>query len=396
MKATILFLLLIVVYGCTGQNEKKTLSKKQSKFYTIDFAEILKEPQKVSISNIAKSVEYIVLETLPKSFVVDIKNAQFTKDYIFIQQRRQKLIYQFDRKGNFIRTIGNIGRGPEEYNLLMYFSIDEKNRLVYIQTNPLQRIMVYSFEGIFVEKIHMNTEIYGTLCWSRDSLFIQHNSTMLGNEKCIFIERNYNGDTLQATYNYCFWPWKDKIYGYSPDRNDFYRFENRLHFKASYNDTIYTYNSKNKIIPKFWVDLKQHKLPDELRFERGYLKRHPAGYYFVNINESSNYVFINYSAYASPLDDGYMYYDKKSETGYALGNNGYINDLDGGPDFMPNYTNDSSAFHFINAFELKAYLESEIFLKSKPKFPNQKEMLIKRMKNLTENDNPVLMVAKLK
>ena len=73
-----------------------------------------------------------------------------------------------------------------------------------------------------------------------------------------------------------------------------------------------------------------------------------------------------------------------------------MNDLDGGMGFWPEYVNDSLAFQLIQAKDMKEYLNSEDFIKSTSKYPEQKEMLINHMKGLKESDNDVLMVVKLK
>ena len=79
-----------------------------------------------------------------------------------------------------------------------------------------------------------------------------------------------------------------------------------------------------------------------------------------------------------------------------IGDFGFENDIDVGPDLIPEYSNDSLAFNFISSMELKKYLASDKFLQSTPKDPNKKEMLINQMKGLKESDNDMLMVVKLK
>lgn len=79
---------------------------------------------------------------------------------------------------------------------------------------------------------------------------------------------------------------------------------------------------------------------------------------------------------------------------------GLINDLDGGPDFAPGYCYREDGREYLlswrNAFELKAHVESESFKNSTPKYPEKKRELEKLAASLDENDNPVLMLVKLK
>jgi hypothetical protein len=50
----------------------------------------------------------------------------------------------------------------------------------------------------------------------------------------------------------------------------------------------------------------------------------------------------------------------------------------------------------VNAFELKQFISSKAFKLSNPKYPGKKKELEKLANSLDENDNPVLMIVKLK
>ncbi len=408
MKSKMILMLFILNMGCTSKNDKNIDNKdfqSDNPFYTINFPDMLKRQRDVPISDIADSIKYIVLETSPTSLLGSINDAKFTKDYFFIYHNgTTSQLSQFDKNGHFIRNIGSIGRGPEEYLGIRAFSIDEENKLIFIHLNFIKKILIYSFDGEYVKSINIDrddTEIV----WNRDSLFMCFREPTIGNEEYVFTEINGNGDILQAVNNYCFW--KNKL---TPivsvrfrNRSIFYRFDNRLHFKGWYNDTIYSYVN-NKIIPKFLVDMGKYKLPDELRFERQ-IEVFPSEYYWYCVNETSGYVFIHYAPFPSPdekmlLNEGYICYNKKTKTGNTLKNKngkiGFVNDLDGGPDFIPGYTNDSLAFQYIEAADIKKYLAMDKSLGPTPKYPEQKEILIKQLNGLYEADNPVIMVVKLK
>lgn len=409
MKSYLYFLFIILFFGCASPNTKNVGSKDiqaDNSFYTIDFPEILKKQREVPISDIADSIKYIVLETSPRCLLGRILDAKFSKDYVFIKHRGGPLA-QFDRTGNFIQYIGSIGRGPQEYDGIKEFSIDEEHKVIYIQFIFGRKISVFSFEGKYIKSINLDQDL-GFIVWSRDSLFMCFNEPTIGDEGYVFTEINSKGSILQSVKNFCFWqtaPKRMRFMTLYPGRNVFYLLNRTLHFKGWYNDTIYTYSSNKEIIPKFFVDMGKYRLPDELRLERTG-KFAPSDYYWDCIKESSRYVFIRYATYAEALDgkglfdDGYLYYDKKTgESGALINKNGeigFVNDLGGGPEFIPEYTTDSLAFHFIESADIKKYLASDKFLKSTPKYPNQKEMLIKQLDGLSGNDNPIIMVVKLK
>ncbi len=50
----------------------------------------------------------------------------------------------------------------------------------------------------------------------------------------------------------------------------------------------------------------------------------------------------------------------------------------------------------IQRYQVKALIASEVFENSTPKYPEKKKQLEKLANSLNENDNPVLMLVKLK
>ena len=71
--------------------------------------------------------------------------------------------------------------------------------------------------------------------------------------------------------------------------------------------------------------------------------------------------------------------------------------MDGGPNItLKMNKNDNTLFAWVDAFELKSHVSSEAFKNSTPKYPEKKKELEKLANSLDENDNPVLMLVKLK
>lgn len=407
MKSIILIILALLTFGCHSKNnQKEELAEipPENTFFTINIPDLLKKQREVYLSEIADSIEYIHLETSQKSLIDFISDAKFTKDYFFIRQSRGTLV-QFDWSGKFMRNIGRIGRGPEEYGMIREFSIDELHRKIYIQSNSNRIIQVYSFEGEYFKTIRF-PEDFGYIVWSRDSLLMCFDEPTRGGEKNIFVERNSKGEILQSVRNDFFWQNNNRMSysaGYSL-RNVYYRFNNQLHFKGWYNDTVYTFDSNNKIVPKYFIDLGNSKLPNNLRTEvTGEIVSSPE-YYWASAKESLRYFFIVYSTFATvdgrSYNHGLIFYDKLIMDGNTLKskkwNMEFINDLDGGPDFYPEYVNDSIAFCFISASRMKKYLETDDFQNTASKKQEQKRMLKIKFKGLDESDNSIIMRIKLK
>lgn len=407
----VLFIVLISCQPKSTEKNKSTESEKQvesNSFFTIPFAEIIKHKREVPLSEIAESVEFIQFENSPKALLGRISEIQLTKDYIFLKHTGNNLLIQFTRDGKYIRLYGTLGRGPKEYALMRMFSVDEKNKLVYIHTNWTRKILVYNFDGEYVKTLKFGAVERGEITWSRDSFLVSFSEPHIGNEPFVFIEHNLNGDTLQGVFNHIFWD-KDEtshsMVGFW-GQNSFYRMGNKLHMKGWYNDTVYTYNEQNKIIPKFYINLEDHKIPDDLVYERKSTRPMPSDCYWVGVHESSNYIFIPYGSHYNIQtrkqmkdEEGCVLYNKKTKNGIAVNENeigGFINDLTGGPDFKPLNTSDSTVFVTVSALDMKLYLDSDKFKKQPVKFPEEKEKLVQLNKTLKEDENPFLMIARLK
>lgn len=406
--------LLIVLISCqsksTEKNESTVLEKQieTNPFFTIDFAEIIKQKREVPISEFAEGVEFIQFENSPKALLGGIGDIQLTKDYIFLKHSGSPLLTQFTREGKFVRQFGTAGRGPKEYALMRMFSLDEEKELVYIQTNWTRKVLVYNFDGVYVKTLKFNAVDRSRITWNRDNYLVSFGEPHLGNEPYVFMEHNEKGDTLQNIKNSNLWDRKESSFSmpYFGELNSFYRFDNKLHMKGWYNDTVYTFNEQNKIVPKFFIDLKEHKIPRDLIYTRKSTRPMPDEACWVGLHETSNYVFIPYGSHYNIQtrellreEQGCVLYNKVTQKGVAIKESlegGFINDLTGGPDFRPLYTSDSTVFVTVSALDMKLYLDSDKFKNQEVKFPEQKEKLVQLNKSLKEDENPFLMIAKLK
>jgi len=405
--------LSIALFACQSKSTKKEITKAEIKeeteqFFTIPFADIVKNKRIVKLSEFANDVKLIQFENIPEAMFGNVENIEFTKDYIFIKFWMHPVL-QFSREGKFIRDIGKKGKGPGEYNICMKMSIDEKNKRVYVHTGELSMI-VFNFEGEHIKTFSypaLGLERYLNL-WSRDSMLVSYMEPFLGNQPFVFIEHNEKGDTLQTISNYIYWDNNDEFGSLSPfeEQNFTYRFKNKLHMKGCYNDTVYTYNENNKFVPKFLINLGKHKLPEDLIYERKWKRSIPENLCWTSVYETTDYIFIPYGyhydinkAESQKEEKGCILYNKKTKEGIAVEETkqgGFIDDFTGSPDFRPIATNDSTAIMLVSAIDMKQYLDSDIFKNQGVKFPEEKEKLIRLNKTLKEDDNHFLVIVKLK
>lgn len=401
---------LLVLCLAMSLSCRETTTQESASFYSIPFAEILKNKREVKLSEFATDLEIIQLENTHKALLGTFEDIEITNDYIFIMCWTQPIL-QFSRTGNFVRQIGAIGKGPKEYTWCLKMSIDEKNERVYIHTVDLS-IMVYNFEGEYVKTIKHPAlgSMMNFWIWGRDSMLVSYFEPVFGNERFVFIEHNEQGDTLQGVPNYVIFDKNEQADPFHMSifegQNFYYRFENTLHLKGCYNDTVYTYDESNRIVPKFFIDLGKHKLPEDLIYQRKWDRPLPADLCWTGVHETSDYVFIPYGYHfdqSNPESEreekGLVLYNKKTKEGLAVEEDragGFIDDITGGPEFRPVMMKDNTAVMLVSALDMKQYLNSDNFKKQEVKFPAEKDKLNQIQKTLKEDDNHFLVMVSMK
>nr|WP_319512062.1 6-bladed beta-propeller [uncultured Draconibacterium sp.] len=404
----VLLMVLVICNACQEKNKAQN-AEENSSFYTIPFDQIVKNKREVKLSEFASEAKIIQFENIPEAMLGEVEDIELTKDYIFVKFWQHPVL-QFSHDGKYIRYIGQRGNGPGEYGTCMKLSIDEKNEKVYIHTGELN-VKVFNFYGDYLKTYNYAAleNFMNFWIWGRDSCLISYFEPMRGTEPFVFTEHDAKGDTLQTIANHIFWDSKGEFGSISPFfgvQNFSYRFNGKSHLKGAYNDTVYTYNDSNKLVPKYNIDLGHYKLPDDLIYERKRTRPVPDNLIWTGVHESSDYIFIPYG-YHYDIEkpelrnekQGLVLYNKKTKEGLAIKETkqgGLIDDIYGGPDFRPITTNGNSAIMLITALDMKLYLESDAFKNKAVKFPEEKEKLIQLNKTLNENDNHFFVLVKLK
>ncbi len=404
------FLLVLIFNLCIScSQESKKITTETSSFYTIPFAEIIKDQHEVKLSEIATDVEIIQFENIPDALLGDVEDIELTKDFIFVKFWQHPVL-QFSHEGKFIRNIGTRGNGPGEYATCIKMSIDEASEQVYVYTGEYS-IMVFKFDGAYIQTYTFPALTNFMSFWigGRDSTLVSYFEPFMGNEPYVFVEYDEKGDTVQAVENHVFWETKGEFGSISPffgKQNFSYRFDGRLHLKGAYNDTVYTYNENNRFVPEYYIDLGTHKLPEDLIYERKRTRPVPNDLIWTGVHETSDYIFIPYGYHydIEKMDlrnenQGCVLYNKKTKQGIAVKETkegGFADDIAGAPDFRPITANDNTALMLVSALDMKQYLNSDQFKNMEVKFPEEKEQLKKLGKTLTENDNHFVVLVEMK
>jgi len=350
----------------------------------------------IAISEFAESIQYIPLSFTPSiNFIIEL---QIADDHIFLVSGggNKGEIYKYDFKGNFTGTIGKTGRGPGEYRYGFMFTVDRENERVFVLDKP--KILTYSFSGEFLSDLLLaDTEPdFDEIRYFNNKLFLFEN-IKYGNAKYNWVVLNASGNIESFKKNSL--PQFKSINAFMDKTVS--GFNGKFNYWNKFNDTIFSVDSEG-YTAKYLFSQGDYRVTPEVVDNEKYF--YANCFRPQNILESEKYLIIKYFMTGR---EGYSVFNKKENQfksiEYDLSekkSKGIINDIDGGLPISPfgYYTKDKSEYivSWFNVYELKAHIASKAFKNSTPKYPEKKKELERLVSNLDENDNPVLMLVKLK
>ena len=400
-------LMIVFIFPFLIMSCQRKQNKVRGTILTFDLSELPK-PSNVKLSDLGFiDIEYIPLETNEQSLISGIDNIFFNeyninkiiagKDYYLI--KNGKRILKFRNDGSLISSIGRVGRGPNEFTNIEDLDIDKENQDIYILSGWQKKMCVYSKSGEFKKTFDIPNSGLSEFRFT-DNNILFYNVNIQGNIENSFDLLNINGEIIKSFSNkYPFNKIKNNASG-SAHENLFYRFNNLLFKKEIYSDTVYVFNNLD-FIPHFIIDTGERLITSKARSEFDALY---IGENFIdplNLFEFGDYVFYAF-IYKFVLPDDVLIYGfigSKNNDYQALINlgQGFINDLDGGPNIIPITTkDDNTLITIIDALKIKSHVSSEAFKNSSPKYPEKKNELEKLAASLKETDNPVLVLVRLK
>jgi len=402
MKWTAFILSITILASCTGGADELIDTYNRDKFFVVDYNQILDNPQQFGISDLNADVEYIKLETNENCLLHTYAQFFFTRDYIFVNNVRY--ILQFDRNGKFIKQIGQQGRGPGEIGLIRILSVLDEEQLLVVQTNWARKLYFFNYDGEFVENRKAD-DVSKIVALPGERLLLLDGCYM-GVEDYMFMLLNSNGDTTDVVNNHYKWSNKTgSVMSVSYHLfHPFYTYGGDTYMKSMYNDTIYHAHA-DSISPEYLIELGSFKLPQENRAEvpstGPSFNEKSDGYRFANSFEANEKLFIASQDFSEEGEYN-MIYDRRTETGMLLVDRqnfegGIINDYDGGIDFWPRgAANDSTLYMPVLPHRLLTEEFTKKIKANESVDQEKKQELLNMINDLDENDNPILMLVKVR
>ena len=360
--------------------------------------------KETNAEEIFKDVKIIPLETHKDGLLEKHCTYYLTDKYIIAVGFLQRA-YMFDREtGAFIREVSSLGQGPDEYTGFIYHKcgFDEKNGILFASIGAYTskwwrciNIETNKMESNLKKPLSENSSEFLSVCapwFIKNDTYASFCSNRTGKDKVRLVVYRKDGTVIKKYPNYL--EYEKHMNSFSIENGIFYYYNNLTYFKEpDFNDTVFCVNEK-KMTPHLVFKLGD-KQPSYYHQEvSGYNK----GKYFINfVYESNLYVLFNFSYLKKGAESSVKsarfpycgYYDKKSKQVYISSipdykTRGYI--ITGIPlRFFPVSINKNK--------EMIAYIDPEELIKYKNQLsPKYKQLF----KDIQEDDNPIVIIAKLK
>lgn len=358
------------------------LSVSAQKPVVINLAKAISEsPKEIMLNELASDIMYVPLETTDDCLMNnEFYIMQYTGEDIITSG-----IFHFDKNGKFLNKIGSKGQGPEEYLQGLFAFGDWKNKLLYVQN--WTTLTCYGFDGTFVRSVptpQLNMGAAGLF----DENHILYSNDIYYADKAnpiqLYMVDSQNGKTVSKWRGHLE---ENKKYGMILTSRDFmYNYDNSLFYKPALENVIFKILSpkKRQLVYKFDcsgkdIDVSADEVDPKKRFQ------------FLSVywaKETAQYLFVNYGMKnISRL--GIYDKEKKTFTNVTIKDN-----LAGGYDIHPAWTSDDN--HLLMVYYAGGLLQDKEKRYSTDLLPERKKELDELLKNIKEDDNPVVILVTLK
>ena len=358
------------------------LSVSAQKPVVINLAKAISEsPKEIMLNELASDIRYVPLETTDDCLMNnEFYIMQYTGEDIITSG-----IFHFDKNGKFLNKIGSKGQGPEEYLQGLFAFGDWKNKLLYVQN--WTTLTCYGFDGTFVRSVptpQLNMGAAGLF----DENHILYSNDIYYADKAnpiqLYMVDSQNGKTVSKWRGHLE---ENKKYGMILTSRDFmYNYDNSLFYKPAFENVIFKILSpkKRQLVYKFDcsgkdIDVSADEVDPKKRFQ------------FLSVywaKETAQYLFVNYGMKnISRL--GIYDKEKKTFTNVTIKDN-----LAGGYDIHPAWTSDDN--HLLMVYYAGGLLQDKEKRYSTGLLPERKKELDELLKNIKEDDNPVVILVTLK
>lgn len=261
MNKGIIIAIILLLGGCSGRRDAKTNEIEVDLSVNIDNA----ETREINLSELALDFRMVIPETNEAALLNSPSEFAVNDEYLVVIDRDQNPAKLFTTEGKFVKDIGNIGTGPDEYLSVVSPHIDKNDNSIWLllggnYSNPKEGwIYVYDTSGKVVDRINTG----GRSEEQNANMVLVHNNKVIkpgnvdsknmitikpaGDEKDIKIKNRIPSD----------------YFTYTTNTSIVYHFGENYHLKIGESDTIYSLSADGKVSPVATVFTNRFRFDEE-------------------------------------------------------------------------------------------------------------------------------------
>lgn len=373
----VLFIIVALLQVLAGINSP------EQQLYEINLTKLPQTESTINLGQFAQDIKYIQLET-NDNCLIGPSPRFFLFDSVVVCCAHHQIILFNSRNGKFIRNIGAYGNGPDEFINSTGCYIKNNNLVICAKAWDLS-LLEFNVDGKLIGRQKFY-KTFDNIAWLKNDIYVLSYSKITNADRIQFEVIDARTKQINSTF-YDNRPFKDTnkytIFGV-----EFYQFSNKLYVKEYFNDTIFQINESRKV-PYIVFNSGKYSPPFYERETFDFTEYHS----IRNIMETNNQIFFRLNFKKQKY---FCYYDKNSERVFITNNSqkegdGYENNIDGFVPFIPNTLNDNNELvGYVYPYQIRQWFNKNH--DKAAKLPVE----LKKFKNINENDNPVLMIVKLK
>lgn len=384
MKKLIWASCLLILPFCS---EKKTQEKHS--FPVIKVKEAFDKKSKVGIKELTTSIEYIPLETNDLCLIGNRREIFVDELFIIVIAFRQ--IFVFDRlSGKFIREISTYGKGPGEYVYTLLDAFNPQTKTVCAKGGDGKKFIEYDLSGLVKRNFFSPIWIGSIFIEMEPDIYAGYTPNSSGEDENKLIVFNAQGKELYRIINNDFYKSEvpKRVIAVGSEAL-FYTYEKQTYFKEIYNDTLYSIANQS-LKPEYIFDGEGLLPYYAIKGEKEVFEKLRNLFKIEDMFETEYHLFftINYERlkYAG-------YFDKNTEetvmSNFTEGeDSGFYDDFNDFVSFVPQRINLQN--------ELAGYIDAQSITTYYAAYPEKSLNLPTHLQNIDINDNPIVVVAKLK
>ncbi|MCQ2974263.1 MAG: 6-bladed beta-propeller [Bacteroidales bacterium] len=384
MKKLIFFLLFVALFcSCSRLTNSNIVQVYEDEnVINIDLSSAFSQEEFV-VNDILEEIKIIKLENTDSSLIGKINHVVFSDEYIYVHDNYQNgSVIIFTKEGKFVKRLTK-GNGPGEINIVTDITFNKKaNQLVVNQTNFIKK---YTPDGTFIDEYYIPFIIQNIISYNDDYLCSQLPSQNEEHKLSIICL-----DSLTNVKNTSFIN-KDLI-DYLSYNNFALGSDGSINIIQPFNNMIFAYQDSS-IVVKYKLNLGNNNfVPDAIvdikTFEENFKEDQYA--FTGNYTETDNYQY--YRVDKGDMSFYNIYYNKttkKYRSGLKI-NFTLPEVLLGCGDYAGSYNN-----YFVRVFHPEV-IPSQRFQETFDNIGIVTKTDADFIKTITSNDNPVIVLYKLK